>query len=216
MFSRWQPPSPLLFDCFRADLQSSSSGMREYCDEMQRMRSSVSSSADSSSVIARWRRCGGSQGTGLVFTGHYKKHLVQKKASDLELSLSFSKFSFSFNPVEQLPTEIWNMLIFGIEWILILTGWKNEDLFAGYLLENQSKGRESRERCSLTHLGCTRLIQQMRKNANFPMKIGAIKACITLGNDSLAHREWRFLSTSGIEGFRKKPETQLTRKGCGR
>ncbi len=44
-------------------------------------------------------------------------------------------------------------------------------------------------RCSLTHLGCTRLIKQMRKNANFPMKIGAIKACITLGNDSLAHRE---------------------------
>ena len=33
---------------------------------------------------------------------------------------------------------------------------------------------------SLTHLGCTRSIEQMRKNANFPMKIGVIKACITL------------------------------------
>ena len=46
------------------------------------------------------------------------------------------------------------------------------------------------------------------------MKIGAIRACITLENDSLAHREWRFLSTSGIEGFREEPETQLARKAA--
>ena len=43
---------------------------------------------------------------------------------------------------------------------------------------------------SVAHLGCTRLIEQMRKNANFPMKIGVIKACITL--------EKRLLGASGM------------------
>ena len=28
---------------------------------------------------------------------------------------------------------------------------------------------------SVTHLGCTRSIEQMRKNANFPVKIGVIR-----------------------------------------
>ena len=153
----------------------------------------------------------------LVYTGHLGKHLYRERASISNLFSNFHIFQI-FNPVEQLSTGIWSIkiLLESNDFDTHRTTKKWNPFSQDTLVKIRAEDVNHAKAASLTHSGCTRSIEQMRKNANFPMKIGAIKACITLENDSLAHREWRFLSTSGIEGFRKKPETQLTRKGCGR
>ena len=43
------------------------------------------------------------------------------------------------------------------------------------LVKIGARGVNHVKTASVTHLGCTRSIEQMRKNANFPVKIGVIR-----------------------------------------
>ena len=91
----------------------------------------------------------------------------------LKIIFKFSYFLI-FNLVEQLSigTEVVEHCRTRMTSIQPHTKWRpfSQDT----LVKIRARGVNHVKTASVAHLGCTRSIEQMRKNANFPVKIGVI------------------------------------------